>query len=100
MPASAVASLTPAMGGMSGTSVGASGETEEDMKGPVDKGMPGTRPGMTSTYRNPLAKSNYFFAGGAILESLAASTGAVEGAGALAAWSIRSTLAVSRSLPT
>src|SRR6185312_10899191 len=100
MPASAVASLTPAMGGMSGTSVGASGETEEDMKGPVDKGMPGTRPGMSSTYRNPLAKSNYFFAGGAILESLAASgAGASALAGALAA-SMRSILAASRSLPT
>src|SRR5258708_17635914 len=33
MPAAAVASLTPAMAGMSGTSVGASGETEEDMRG-------------------------------------------------------------------
>src|SRR5580704_2121788 len=33
MPASAVASLTPAISGMTGTLVGASGETEVDIKG-------------------------------------------------------------------
>src|SRR4051812_48699484 len=33
MPAAAVASLTPATSGMSGTSVGASGETAEDIDG-------------------------------------------------------------------
>ena len=34
MPASAVASLTPAITGMSGTCFGASGEMEEDIAGP------------------------------------------------------------------
>ena len=46
----------------------------------------------------------HFLAGGAILESLAASPAAAgapaPGAGALAAWSMRSILADSRSLPT
>src|ERR1700748_2481217 len=37
MPAAAVASLTPAISGMAGTSVGASGETEGDMGFPAGR---------------------------------------------------------------
>src|SRR6266571_4835093 len=94
MPAAAVANFTPAITGMSGMSVGASGEMADDMGksekrqdqnrsswpdlfrpstsfGPsrgLKTWMPGTRPGMTSKYSSPNAKSIYFFAG-AILES-------------------------------
>src|SRR5271168_4097152 len=46
MPAAAVARLTPAIAGISGTSVGESGETEEDMSWiPIKTWMPGTKAG-------------------------------------------------------
>src|SRR5580704_1738831 len=135
MPAAAVASFTPAIAGISGTWVGASGETWADMgmpyrqrksswpglsrhpRLPADRRghktwMPGTRPGMTIVNTigfEEVTANSYFFAG-AILESAGAAASGVAAAsgfaaasgcaGVAAAWSIRSTLAVSRSLAT
>jgi hypothetical protein len=47
MPAAAVASRTPAIAGMSGTVLGASGEMAVTGK-LITYVMPGTRPGMTN----------------------------------------------------
>src|SRR5215475_11618212 len=110
MPACAVASFTPDISGMSGTLVGASGETEEDMRASGNRakgsalyhlsrltvswlGPKMRKPGWEMlptrlTKASHFVGRGHFFAGGAILESLAVS-GAAAGApaaGALAAW--------------
>src|SRR5580700_5171935 len=107
MPAAAVASLTPAIAGMSGTSVGVSGETEDDMaKSENDKmRWPGHSPAIAivNTIGCEEGTANSYFFAGAILESAgAAASGLASGfaARSAAAWSMRSTLAVSRSLAT
>src|ERR1700761_8878928 len=108
MPAAAVASFTPAISGMAGTSVGASGETVVDMEGALSRGglktwMPGLLArACTPEYSTLGAKSIYFFAGGAILLSagLAGSAGLVSDLAVSSGLSMRSILAASRSLPT
>src|ERR1700712_5904475 len=126
MPAAAVASLTPAIAGISGTSVGARGETAVDMRAPSStgtnkppgNGIPRRRmaghfgPAMTMVNTIGLEEvtANFYFFAGAILESFAASgfVGAVSGfavsdlgasgvAAVSAGLSMRSILAASRS---
>src|SRR3954454_1301791 len=128
MPAAAVASRTPGITGISGISVGARGETADDIGAPyrgkleaprpISIGRPRLQhplmkalrhgcpahlsgPGTMSKYSSPLPKSIYFLAG-AILESLAASglAGSAGFAAGSAGLSMRSTLAASRSLAT
>src|SRR5437016_947667 len=122
MPASAVARRTPAITGMSGTILGARGETEEDIAGRLDRsgyadGRDIQCEDVLRTFGPAIATldtigvrevtaNSYFFAGGAILlseglasEGLAASAGLASLA-ASAGWSSRSTLASARSLAT
>src|SRR5258707_14576809 len=110
MPAAAVASLTPAIAGISGTSVGARGETAVDMRAPsstgsnnrharIYTGLPRPQgrstasrrrmaghfgPAMTTVNTIGLEEvtANFYFFAGAILESFAASGLAVFGLGA------------------
>ena len=130
MPAAAVASFTPAITGMSGTSVGARGETAVDMRAPCINGeviMAGLVPAIhvflplmgpqdvdgrdkpghddRKYYWLRGSDSEFYFFAGAILESLAASGLAASGlasdfATASSGLSMRSTLAASRSLAT
>src|SRR5690348_8308071 len=107
MPAAAVASFTPAIAGISGTSVGASGETEVDIGAPYrDEGFKTWMPGLLARAYQPNystlgAKSIYFFAGAILLSAgLAGSAGLVSDFAASAGFSVRSILAASRSLPT
>src|SRR5256885_6855112 len=125
MPAAAVASLTPAIAGISGTSVGARGEMVVDMRAPSStrfnrsRTWPGhPRPEGQST-RSPrhgtagrfgpamttvdtiglkeVTAISYFFAGGAILESAGLGASVLAASAGL---SMRSTLAASRNLAT
>src|SRR6185437_12833830 len=50
MPASAVASRTPEIAGVSGTWCGARGEIAVDMSNVCKTTMPGTRPGITHSF--------------------------------------------------
>src|ERR1700759_4028502 len=75
MPAAAVASLTPAISGMAGISVGASGEMEVDMGGALSRRghqyvhARAFGPGMHAKYSTLGAKSIYFFAGAILLSA-------------------------------
>src|SRR3954470_21345036 len=113
MPASAVARRMPAMVGMSGTDLGASGETEEDivvrLGGVWTCRWPGdARPlrCLDTLHVTEVTANSYFLAGGAILlsEGFAASAGLesdlASDLASAAGWSIRSTLASARSLAT
>src|SRR6185369_8917874 len=127
MPAAAVASLTPAIAGISGTSVGARGETAVDMRAPcwarsmVAGAVPaidvfkvpssGPRHGMAGHFGPAITMvitigleevtAIFYFFAGAILESAGlAASGLVSFLAASAGLSMRSTLAASRSLAT
>src|SRR5262245_24685092 len=110
MPASAVASLTPAMAGMSGTCLGASGETVEDIAAALIDQIcrwPGRGPAIaivdTLSVTEVTANSYFFAGGGAILLSagFAGSAGlASDFAASAAGWFMRSTLASVRSFAT
>ena len=53
MPAAAVASLTPAIAGISGTLVGASGETADDMASPAENIIVGAGQSASASAQDP-----------------------------------------------
>src|ERR1700736_4011099 len=88
MPAAAVASFTPAIAGMSGTSVGASGDTAEDIGGIRSVMMKQNRHGRA--FRAAMTRldtiglkqgtaNSYFFAGAILLSAGLAASGLASG---------------------